>query len=250
MDHHLGVGAAAEAPGYEEMYYSGRRPNGIYIPRFRQLKSPGSLGYAGGFNLQGIVGRPMLPPHMDSVFGLTGHGEILPHADNQVRLASRKDRLGVPIPSVAIRLRENDRRLLADQVDTQMAMMKAAGLSIDFLISPLGLKTDGRFMPNAKWYERLMFRLAYKRSADVIKPQQVVEALCARLMGEVRDVDGRHGVGAAHHQASARIRPRQGPAGVQDGQGAFQPPQVHEFGFIVRSVLRHDSMKLFPTLLS
>lgn len=140
---------------------------GIYIPRFRQLKKPGELGYAGGFNLQGIVGRPMLPPHMDSVFGLTGHGEILPHADNHVRLASRKDRLGVPIPSVNIRLRDNDRKLLADQVDTQMAMMKAAGLSIDFLISPLGLRTDGPFMPNAKWYERLMFRLAYKRSVAV-----------------------------------------------------------------------------------
>jgi len=140
---------------------------GLYIPRFKQLHKPGELGYAGGFNLQGIVGRPMLPPHMDSVFGLTGHGEILPHADNQVRLASRKDRLGVPIPSVSIRLRENDRKLLADQVDTQMAMMKAAGLAIDFLISPLGLKTDGPFMPNAKWYERLMFRLAYKRSVAV-----------------------------------------------------------------------------------
>lgn len=140
---------------------------GLYIPRFKQLQKPGELGYAGGFNLQGIVGRPMLPPHMDSVFGLTGHGEILPHADNHVRLAPRKDRLGVPIPSVSIRLRENDRKLLADQVDTQMAMMKAAGLSIDFLISPLGLKTDGPFMPNAKWYERLMFRLAYKRSVAV-----------------------------------------------------------------------------------
>lgn len=140
---------------------------GIYIPRFRQLKAPGSLGYAGGFNLQGIVGRPMLPPHMDSVFGLTGHGEILPHADNKVTLAGKRDRLGVPIPSVHIRLRDNDVKLLRDQVNTQMAMMKAAGLSIDFLISPLGIESDGPFMPNAKWYERLMFRLAYKRSVAV-----------------------------------------------------------------------------------
>lgn len=140
---------------------------GIYIPRFRQLKAPGSLGYAGGFNLQGIVGRPMLPPHMDSVFGLTGHGEILPHADNKVTLAGKRDRLGVPIPSVHLRLRDNDVKLLRDQVATQLAMMKAAGLSIDFLISPLGIASDGPFMPNAKWYERLMFRLAYKRSVAV-----------------------------------------------------------------------------------
>lgn len=140
---------------------------GIYIPRFRQLRKAGELGYAGGFNLQGIVGRPMLPPHMDSVFGLTGHGEILPHADNRVRLAARRDRLGVPIPAVHIRLRDNDVKLLRDQVATQKAMMKAAGLSTDFLISPLGIESDGSFMPNAKWYERLMFRLAYKRSVAV-----------------------------------------------------------------------------------
>jgi choline dehydrogenase-like flavoprotein len=140
---------------------------GIYVPRFRQLKSPGSLGYAGGFNLQGIVGRPMLPPHMDSVFGLTGHGEILPQAENRVRLAGKRDRLGVPIPSVSIRLRDNDVKLLRDQVATQKAAMRAAGLATDFLISPLGIESDGPFMPHAKWYERLMFRLAYKRSVAV-----------------------------------------------------------------------------------
>lgn len=140
---------------------------GIYIPRFRQLQKPREHGYAGGFNLQGIVGRPMLPPHMDSVFGLTGHGEILPHADNRVTLATRRDRLGVPIPSVHMRLRDNDLKLLRDQVATQKAAMKAAGLATDFLISPLGIDSDGPFMPNAKWYERLMFRLAYKRSVAV-----------------------------------------------------------------------------------
>ena len=140
---------------------------GVYIPRFRQLKKPGEHGYAGGFNLQGIVGRPMLPPHMDSVFGLTGHGEILPHADNRVALASRRDRLGVPVPAVHVRLRDNDLKLLRDQVQTQKTAMKAAGLSTDFLISPLGIDADGPFMPNAKWYERLMFRLAYKRSVAV-----------------------------------------------------------------------------------
>ena len=140
---------------------------GIYVPRFKQLRQAGELGYAGGFNLQGIVGRPMLPPHMDSVFGLTGHGEILPDADNQVRLASRRDRLGVPIPSVSLRLRDNDIKLLRDQVQTQKAVMREAGLVTDFLISPLGIDSDGPFMPNAKWYERLMFRMAYKRSVAV-----------------------------------------------------------------------------------
>jgi choline dehydrogenase-like flavoprotein len=171
MDQMLTLGFG-KAPGFKGgELVDGTSPadnhGGMYIPRFKQLRQPGELGYAGGFNLQGIVGRPMLPPHMDSVFGMTGHGEILPHADNQVRLASRRDRLGVPIPSVNLRLHDNDIKLLRDQVQTHKAVMREAGLVTDFLISRLGIDSDGPFMPDAKWYERLMFRLAYKRSVAV-----------------------------------------------------------------------------------
>ena len=165
----LGFGTAPGFKGGELV--DGTTPadnhGGIYIPRFKQLRHPGEAGYAGGFNLQGIVGRPMVPPHMDSVFGLTGHGEILPHEENHVRLATRRDRLGVPIPSVNVRLRENDLKLLRDQVQTQKDMMREAGLKTDFLISPLGIDPDSPLMPNARWYERLLFRLAYKRSVAV-----------------------------------------------------------------------------------
>lgn len=165
----LGFGTAPGFKGGELV--DGTTPadnhGGIYIPRFRQLRTPGELGYAGGFNLQGIVGRPMLPPHMDSVFGLTGHGEILPHIDNRVELARRRDRLGVPIPAIHLRLRENDWKLLKDQVQTQKTMMREAGLSTDFLISPLGIDAGNRLLPNARWYERLMFRMAYRRSVAV-----------------------------------------------------------------------------------
>ncbi len=37
MDHHLGVGASGTVEGYEDKYYFGRRANGIYIPRYRNL---------------------------------------------------------------------------------------------------------------------------------------------------------------------------------------------------------------------
>ena len=165
----LGFGTAPGFQGGEQV--DGTTPadnhGGIYIPRFKQLRHPGEAGYAGGFNLQGIVGRPMVPPDMDSVFGLTGHGEILPHEENHVRLATRRDRLGVPIPSVNVRLRENDLKLLRDQVQTQKDMMREAGLKTDFLISPLGIDPDSPLMPNARWYERLLFRMAYKRSVAV-----------------------------------------------------------------------------------
>ena len=32
MDHHLNIGAYGTFEGFEDMYYYGRRPNGIYIP--------------------------------------------------------------------------------------------------------------------------------------------------------------------------------------------------------------------------
>ena len=31
------AGARGEVPGLEDTYYQGNRPNGIYIPRFRNL---------------------------------------------------------------------------------------------------------------------------------------------------------------------------------------------------------------------
>ena len=37
MDHHFRVGASGLSEGFGDRFYKGRRPNGIYIPRFRNL---------------------------------------------------------------------------------------------------------------------------------------------------------------------------------------------------------------------
>ena len=37
MDHQLGVGAGGKFDGFEDKFYKGRRPNGVYVPRFRNL---------------------------------------------------------------------------------------------------------------------------------------------------------------------------------------------------------------------
>src|SRR5260370_16856729 len=39
MDHHMGSGASGEMPGHEDKMPFGNRPNGIYIPRFRNVKT-------------------------------------------------------------------------------------------------------------------------------------------------------------------------------------------------------------------
>ena len=38
MDHHFKAGASGNYDGFEDKYYKGRKPNGIYLPRFRNLK--------------------------------------------------------------------------------------------------------------------------------------------------------------------------------------------------------------------
>ena len=56
MDHHLGVGASGTVEGYEDKYYYGRRANGIYIPRYRNLVGE-KRDYMRGFGYQGGASR-------------------------------------------------------------------------------------------------------------------------------------------------------------------------------------------------
>ena len=37
MDHHFRVGAEGKLEGLDDKYIYGRRPNGFYIPRYRNL---------------------------------------------------------------------------------------------------------------------------------------------------------------------------------------------------------------------
>ena len=57
MDHHYGVGAYGDYDGFQDKYTFGRRPNGIYIPRFRNLDGGSSAGYLRGFGYQGGASR-------------------------------------------------------------------------------------------------------------------------------------------------------------------------------------------------
>src|SRR5215471_12295509 len=95
MDHHLGVGAGGTVDGYEDKYYYGRRPNGIYIPRYRNLFGD-KRNYIRGFGYQGAGSRQgwqrniaelnigaelkeaLTEPGQWSM-GIGGFGEILPN---------------------------------------------------------------------------------------------------------------------------------------------------------------------------
>lgn len=145
MDHHLGVGAGGEAEGFDDMYYSGRRPNGIYVPRFRNLGDAATrrsdyirgFGYQGGANRVswdhepggfGAARKANLSAPGPWRIGLGGFGEILPYADNRMTLNREvKDKYGLPTMTFDVSIRENERAMRKDMASAAAEMLDAAG---------------------------------------------------------------------------------------------------------------------------
>ncbi len=146
MDHHFQVGASADVEGYEDMYYKGRRPNGFYIPRFRNL--PGSretnkdfirgYGYQGsarrGKWWRGVAEMGYGKKFKDELFepgpwtiGMNGFGEILPYHDNRMELTSETDDWGIPIIKFYTTLRENELKMREDMKTAAVEIFEAAG---------------------------------------------------------------------------------------------------------------------------
>lgn len=141
---------------------------GVYIPRFTNLDGKTHPDFARGFNIQGIIGRPPVPDGHDSVFGFSGQGEMLPYADNRITLdPRRKDAWGIPAARISVSLTDNEYKLIRAEIDAIMEMVRECGYSIDFAMSLLGIEKTENFMPEASWFERLMFRLSYRKTVGM-----------------------------------------------------------------------------------
>jgi choline dehydrogenase-like flavoprotein len=143
MDHHYGMGASATIDGFEDKYYKGRRPNGFYIPRFRNIsKETKRDDYVRGFGYQGGAGRVANVPDglvgaelKDQIFSpgeyhiwMTCFGEILPYHDNKMFLNfEKKDKHGMPIITFDAELKENEMTLRKDGVICAEEILEAAG---------------------------------------------------------------------------------------------------------------------------
>ncbi len=145
MDHHFRVGASGEYDGFEDKYYYGRRPNGIYIPRFRNVneKRPDYLrgyGYQGGASREkwerAVAELGVGADLKDEVtkpgqwrMGLTGFGEMLPYHENHVRLNPDKlDKHGLPTFIFDCEFKENEMEMRKDMKVQAAEMLEAAGL--------------------------------------------------------------------------------------------------------------------------
>jgi choline dehydrogenase-like flavoprotein len=144
MDHHLNVGASAEVEGYDDKYYSGRRANGFYIPRYRNAGTD-KRDYLRGFGYQGAASRQGWGAHVaemsigaalkDAVskpggwsVGMGGFGEILPYHENFVVInKDLKDKFGLPTLTFDAVLRDNEFKMRKDMASDAAEMLEAAG---------------------------------------------------------------------------------------------------------------------------
>ena len=143
MDHIFRVSIDGDIPGMEEYIEYGRRPGGVYIPRFRNNGGDEGVGFKRGYGYQGSARREPAPPvgfgasmkhgmrkYSGWKFGMGAFGECLPYEDNRVSLhADKVDRFGVPLMRFDVRFRENELRMMADARTQGEAMLKAAGLT-------------------------------------------------------------------------------------------------------------------------
>lgn len=149
MDHTLGTGAAGMVPGYLDKVMLGNRPNGIYIPRFRNLDGQDEdadflrgYGYQGGSMRMGWQAMSGQIPGFGAEYKhalrnpgpwmmfLTGFGECLPYRDNRIVLDERKrDRFGIPQVRFHFDFRENEEKMRLDIARQGEEMLKAAGLT-------------------------------------------------------------------------------------------------------------------------
>lgn len=144
MDHLYGAGASGRVEGFENEYYSGRRPTGPFMPRFRNVldKHP---AFIRGYSLSGSAARE----HWDKfdkdgfgadfkqqirnaggwTFSLSGSGEMLPRYENQVSLhPSKVDKWGMPQLHIDCSYSTNEIKMREDMANTAAEILEAIGV--------------------------------------------------------------------------------------------------------------------------
>ena len=146
MDHHFQIGASGVIEGFEDKYLQGYRPNGIYIPRFRNI-SPETKrdDYVRGYGFQGSASRPSWGRALSETglgadlkrslqtpgpweMRLIAFGETLPNYDNHVYLdPDQTDQWGIPLLHTSCQWYDNELNMRKDMLATSVEMLEAAG---------------------------------------------------------------------------------------------------------------------------
>ena len=147
MDHTYRVGALGRVDGYEDKYYSGRRPNGIYIPRYWNIDEKSKtdkflrgFGFQGGGyrmgNNEAANRKEFGGDYKDSImkpgpweFFITGFAECLPYHDNKVFLNKEvTDKWGQSTLSIDAEYKENELAQNKQIQEDAVEMLEKAGV--------------------------------------------------------------------------------------------------------------------------
>jgi len=144
MDHIKGGGAIGNIPGHEDQNVVGRRPNGIYVPRFRNVKTKQAeflrgYGFQGGGHREGWergTAQTAFGPEFKKAmrrpgpwrFTFQGYGECLPNHNNYAELDKEKvDAWGIPVLKIHCVFGENEYAIRKDMSIAGAEMLAAAG---------------------------------------------------------------------------------------------------------------------------
>lgn len=148
MDHIMGPGATGSFPSLAgRRREEAQRPNGIYIPRFRNLKDKHpdfirGYGYQGGANVTvaeqaysmkgfGAEFKKAVKESTETTVLLAGFGEMLPEWNNTVRIDDDvRDAWDIPVVHVNCRTGADERAMAKDMMETAKEMLEAAGAEI------------------------------------------------------------------------------------------------------------------------
>ena len=143
MDHNYRASLYGMYEGFQDKYYFGRRPTGVYLPRFRNVgddrQEHFSRGYAfaaGGSRRTGdLADEPFGPDYKKALtqpgvwdFWMTGMGECLPYQENKITLsADQTDEWGMPLIEIDFEYKENELIMLKDILESGAEMLEKAG---------------------------------------------------------------------------------------------------------------------------
>jgi choline dehydrogenase-like flavoprotein len=178
MDHHFRAGANGTAEGYDDKYVYGKRPNGIYIPRFRNLFGD-KREYLRGFGYQGSASRQgwardvaelsiggdfkdALSEPGQWTMGINGFGETLPYHENKISLdKNKKDKWGLPVLAMDVEIKDNENKMRQDMMNDAAEMLTAAGIK--------NVKTfDNGYYPGAGIHEMGTARMGRDPKTSVL----------------------------------------------------------------------------------
>ena len=148
MDHHFRVGASGVSDDFGDRFYKGQRPNGIYVPRFRNLDAQSARkDYLRGFGYQGSASRENWARGIKELsvfgadlkadliapgpwrFGIGSWGECLPYHENRMYLSDTlRDKWGQPTVTFDCGWKANELAMRTDMMTAAAEMLEAAGL--------------------------------------------------------------------------------------------------------------------------